>query len=50
MLVIDALQLVTNICNDFKGNLKDHKLIQEALQIITDKVESKEVKDVKTEK
>ena len=44
MRIEEALQLVTNICSDFKGNLKDHQLIQQALSIIEDVCKKQEVK------
>ena len=48
MTEVDAMQLITKICGDFKGNLVDHQMIQQALNIIRNKafpvpVEDKDV-------
>ena len=32
------MQLISNVCADFKGTLKDHQLVQEALVVIQNKV------------
>jgi hypothetical protein len=34
MTNVEAIQLLTNVCAGVQGNLKDHQLIQEALNII----------------
>ena len=34
----NAMQLISNVCADFKGTLKDHQLVQEALVVIQNKV------------
>jgi hypothetical protein len=50
MKVEEALQLVTNVCSDFKGNLKDHQLIQQALATIRSNLEKQDVEqEVKTD-
>jgi len=36
MKLKEALNLVTNLCNAYKGNLQDHQMIQDALQTIRD--------------
>lgn len=48
MKLEDALNLVTTICSDYKGTLKDHQLIQQALQVIKNKCEQ-EVKEIKAD-
>lgn len=44
MSLEDALQLITNICSDFKGTLKDHQMIQQALSVIKDSLTKQDVK------
>lgn len=34
----DAMALIRKICADFKGSLKDHQTIQQALKVIQDEL------------
>jgi len=43
MKIEEALQLITNICTDFKGTLKDHQLIQQALRVIMENIKKQEL-------
>ena len=43
-----AFELVAKICADFKGNLADHQAIQEALNIVRNKVFPAPIKEPET--
>lgn len=38
----DALKIISDACAEFKGNLKDHQIIQKALKLLNDLVNKPE--------
>jgi len=38
MDITAALNLITLVCNEHRGNLSEHKTIQEALKVVKDKI------------
>lgn len=43
MKLEEALNIVAQVCSEFRGTLKDHQTIQEALQVIKLATEPKQV-------
>lgn len=50
MSVVEALNLLKQVCAEFKGNLKEHQFVQQALQIVEKEcTKDLEVKTVKND-
>lgn len=42
----EAIQIVSQVCAQFKGTIQDHQSIQRALQVLTEQPLQKEVDNV----